>query len=242
MDNFLLTLLIALLPAFGNFLGGIIAELFYISDKALSLSLHMATGILIAVVGIEIMPKALDVTLPWAVIFAFMVGGVFFTSLNFVQKIFSGTSRQETNVSSPWLIYIGVSTDLLSDGLMIGAGSALSTKLGIILALGQVLGDLPEGFAMSATLKKYEYSAMARFLLLLCFAIPVMFGAAFGYLVLQNAPDIFKYIVLAFTAGILLSVAVEEMLTEAHQSFEPVTGTVLLLAGFSLFALVTAYL
>lgn len=109
-------------------------------------------------------------------------------------------------------------------------------------SLQRVLGDLPEGFAMSATFKKYKFSGMNRFLLLLCFAIPVLFGATVRYWVLQNALDVYKYIVLAFTAGILLSVAVEEMLTEAHQSFEPITGTILLLTGFSSFALLTAYL
>lgn len=46
---------------------------------------------------------------------------------------------------------------------------------------------------------------------------------------------------LAFTAGILLSVTVEEMIPEAHEAGERRFAPLALVSGFAIFALVSAY-
>jgi ZIP family zinc transporter len=51
------------------------------------------------------------------------------------------------------MISIAVAIDLCSDGLMIDAGTAVGTRLALVLALGQVLADVPEGFATIATFR-----------------------------------------------------------------------------------------
>lgn len=43
-----------------------------------------------------------------------------------------------------WMIYIAVTVDLTGDGLVIGAGSAISTSLAFILATGQMLANNPD--------------------------------------------------------------------------------------------------
>ncbi len=48
------------------------------------------------------------------------------------------------------MLYAAVSMGLFSDGLMIGAGSVISPKIALILPFGQVLADVPEGFATIA--------------------------------------------------------------------------------------------
>jgi ZIP family zinc transporter len=60
MDEYLQVLAFAALPAIGNFAGGLLSEAFRVSQKTLSLALHIAAGIVLAVVGIELMPKALE--------------------------------------------------------------------------------------------------------------------------------------------------------------------------------------
>jgi hypothetical protein len=39
-----------------------------------------------------------------------------------------------------WMIYIAVSVDLLSDGILIGTGSVVSASMALVLALGQGAG------------------------------------------------------------------------------------------------------
>lgn len=50
----------ALLPGLGNLAGGMVAEFVRTTPKLLNLALHAASGIVIGVVAIELIPEALD--------------------------------------------------------------------------------------------------------------------------------------------------------------------------------------
>jgi ZIP family zinc transporter len=136
MSDYLNILLLAAMPAAGNFAQVLLRNFFHVSAKSLSLALHLAAGIILAVVGVELMPQALESEVPWIVILAFIAGGVCFTVadklINYVQKRF-GKGGANT---SAWSIYFAVSIDLFSDGVMIGSGSTVAASLGLSLALG----------------------------------------------------------------------------------------------------------
>lgn len=51
---------LALLPALGNFGGGLLAEFFETNKRRLNRALHAAASIAIAIVSIELMPEALE--------------------------------------------------------------------------------------------------------------------------------------------------------------------------------------
>ena len=144
-----------------------------------------------------------------------------------------GTS--DTSASGSWAIYFGVAVDLFSDGVMIGAGSTLSPSLGVLLALGQVPADVPEGFATIATFKAQGMSRRRRLLLAASFAIPILLGATISYFGLRGQPEVYKLGLLAFTAGILLTVAVEEIVVEAHKEYDSRLASLRLIGGFALF-------
>ena len=151
MEGFVLVLVLAALPAAGNFLGGLAAEMVDVSERTLSLALHLAAGIVIAVVGLELMPEALAASPPWIPILAFVGGGVFFMG---IERIIGSVQRRlgkGAEESGPLAIFTGVSLDLFSDGVMIGTATVLNPSLGLLLALGQVPADVPEGFAAIAT-------------------------------------------------------------------------------------------
>ncbi|MEC9483759.1 MAG: ZIP family metal transporter, partial [Halomonas sp.] len=140
-----------------------------------------------------------------------------------------------------WMIYIAVSIDLFSDGLLIGAGSAVAPSVALILAAGQVLADVPEGFATIANMKDKGIPRSKRMLLSVSFALPVLSAAVFAYFVLRNQPEAFKLAALTFTAGLLTVAAIEEMMSEAHESDEDNHISVLaFVGGFVLFVLVSA--
>lgn len=256
MTGYLTVLLLALLPAAGNFLGGVASEFVTVSRRTLSLALHVAAGIVIGVVGIELMPEALDVDRPWLVLIAFVLGGAGFVllewSIGWVQGRFAGVKAgadpetpaqqedEEPNVG-PWAIYFGVSLDLFSDGLMIGTGSNLGLALGLLLALGQVPADIPEGFATIATFKDQGVPRPRRLLLGASFVIPILLGATLGYFGVRGQAEIVQLSLLAFTAGILVAVAVEEMIPEAHEAGDPRYAPLALVGGFALFALISVY-
>ena len=243
MEEFLIVLLFAAMPALGNFSGGLLAEFTNVSDKTLSLALHFAAGIILAVVGIELMPNALEVDQPWIPIAAFLGGGFAFLLLEKMADYVKGRFGGDNNkTGTAWGIYIGVAIDLFSDGIMIGTGSTVSISLGLLLALGQVPADIPEGFATIATFKKRGISKKMRYLLAAGFVIPIFLGATVGYWAVRESAEIVQFSLLAFTAGILMSVSIEEILSEAHDKPDPAFASVFLTAGFALFALLTVYL
>lgn len=144
MEGFALVLALAALPAAGNFLGGLASEVVDVSERVLSLGLHLAAGIVLAVVGLELMPEALNASPPWVPILAFVGGGVFFIGIERAIGFIKGRLGAGEEPSGPLAIFTGVSLDLFSAGVMIGTATVLNPGLGLLLALGQVPADIPE--------------------------------------------------------------------------------------------------
>jgi ZIP family zinc transporter len=121
-----------------------------------------------------------------------------------------------------------------------------SCQLEAVLALGQVPADIPEGFATIATFKRQGMSRWTRLLLAASFVAPILLGTTLGYWVVRGRPELVKLGLLAFTAGVLVLAAVEEMLPEAHQNEElheePRVAALIFVGGFALFALLSTYL
>lgn len=241
MSEFLLVLGLAALPALANVAGGGLAEVVQLSARGVSLALHLAAGIVLAVVGLELMPEALATASPWVPLLAFVAGGVAFILLDravgSVHVRFGGGQERPGSLG----VFGGVALDLFSDGVMIGTGTVVNPALGLLLALGQMPADVPEGFAAVATMRRAGIPRRRRLLLTASFVLPIFAGAALGYLALRQAPEIVTLSVLALTGGVLTSVVVEEMVTEAHEGDTSSLGPVFLTAGFALFAAIAVY-
>ncbi len=242
MNDYLTVLLLAAMPAAGNVFGGLLAEILPFSRHVLSLALHAAAGIVLAVIGIELMGEALDANPPWAPVLGILAGGGFAALLDRGVDYIRARMGTAEGSTGPWMIFIGVAIDLFSDGIMIGTGATISAGLGFLLALGQVPADIPEGFATIATFKDKGVPRRRRILLSLSFAVPVLLGATVGYWGVRDLPEVYKFALLAFTAGILLTVAVEEVVGEAHETIEDSRwASIVLVGGFALFALISVY-
>jgi len=237
MDGLPFLLFLSALPAFGNFSGGLIAEAIEVTPRMLNLALHAAAGIVIAVIAVELIPEALEAAPAWLVVLAFLLGGAAYIALeSALRRLSSGSG------SGAWMIYAAVAIDLFSDGLMIGAGSAVSPSLALVLALGQVTADVPEGFATTATFKGKGFTRRSRLLLSGSFIVASVGGALIGWVLLRGQSETVKFAGLAFVAGLLLIAAVEDMIAEAHETREDSrASTASFVGGFALFTLVASY-
>ena len=240
MEAYLLALAYAAMPALGNFAGGVLAELLPVSRRMLSLALHGAAGIVLAVVGLELLPRAFAAGSPIVPVVAFVVGGGFYLAVDVgIERI---RAARGGGAGGAWGIWFGVAMDLFSDGVMIGTGALLSPALGFLLALGQVPADLPEGFATIATFRERGVPRRVRLALAAAFALPILLGTTIGFWLVRGQPEIVQLSLLAFTGGVLTTVVVEEIVPEAHAGAEVRLATVVFVAGFALFALLSAYL
>lgn len=252
MPDLLRVILLALFPAMGNFAGGLLAEMIRTSRRTLSIALHLAAGIVFGVIAIELAPRTIEGLAPWLAVLGFVAGGVAFIGLDalidrFQPSVNKGEGSQssgqrEGRAGGAWTIYAAVAVDLFADGLLIGAGSSLSFELALILALGQVTADIPEGFASIATFRDNGVPRTRRLLLSASFIVPVVAGALVSYLLLRDQPEALQLTALAFIAGMLLVAAAEEIMTEAHEVSPPSRfSSFALVCGFGLFAAVAGY-
>lgn len=241
MSEFVTVLGLAALPGLANLLGGVTAELVAVSARSLSLALHLASGIVLAVVGLELMPEALTADPAWVPIVAFVAGGAVFIGLDRLIGIIQARLGGSEERAGAFTIFGGVSMDLFSDGVMIGTGTVVNPALGLLLAIGQMPADVPEGFAAIASLRNAGVGRKQRIAMAAAFAIPILGGAALGYLGLRNAPELVTLSVLATTGGALTAVVVEEMIEEAHEGDTSQLGPLFLTAGFALFAAISVY-
>lgn len=239
MSDLRLVLLLALLPGVATFLGGILAEVTRISAPGLNRALHAASGVVIAIVAVELMPEAVETLAGWWIALAFACGGVAYVLLEEVVERLQGTA--DAGRSRMWMIYAAVVLDLTSDGLMIGTGSSLSAGLAVVLAAGQVLADVPEGYATVANFRDKGVPRGRRILFAASFVVYVPAAALAAYFLLHAAPEPARRVALVFVAGLLTVAAEEDMLEEAHQAREDARWSVLaFVGGFALFTLLSA--
>lgn len=71
--------------------------------------------------------------------------------------------------------------------------------------------------------------------------IPVLIGATAGYWLVKGEPAIVQFALLSFTAGILLTVTVEEIIPESHREGEARLAALAFIGGFALFALLSSF-
>lgn len=240
MREFGLALVLGLLPAAGNIAGGVIAEFAIVSRKAISLSLHAAAGIVLAVVAVELLPEALEAEPRWLIIAAFAAGGLCFVLIDHVAGLVA-SSRPEGGGKGPWMIFIAVAIDLFADGVMVGTGSTVRFTLALMLGLAQLPANMPEGFATIATMRHAGVPRARRILALALLTVAVAAGTAAGYWLLRTQPLEYRMATLAFTAGILTTLVVEEIVPESHQGGEARVAVLYLIGGFVLLMTFASY-
>jgi ZIP family zinc transporter len=230
---------LALLPAAGNLSGGVLAEWLRPSQHALNLALHAATGIILAVVAVEVMPAALQESPAWLLAPAFLAGGGAHLLIEAVIERWQ-QSKSAGAGTGAWMVYVAVASDLVGDSLLIGAAAAVTSQLGLALALGQVLADIPEGFAVVANFRDKGLGRAKRLLISASFVVPVIGAAVLAYLALRGQGETIKMAALVFVAGLYTLAAVEDMMAEAHESAaDSRWSAISFLGGFALFLVVS---
>lgn len=226
----------------GDLIGGGLAEFIRVSYRTMSLMLHFSAGVILAVIGVELMPHAVEVHLPWQTVSAFVAGSLLFMLYDRASRHTEEETGNEPAKSGAWGVFAAVCVDLFTDGIMIGAGATVHWKLAVLLALAQLVIDVPTGFATVASFRRHSVPRPKRLAALAGFYLPVLAGSLLGYWGLKGQSLTARMAVLACTGGMLLSIVIEDMVQEAHRDGESRWAAPALVLGFGLFSLLTTCL
>lgn len=218
MQDLIPIVALALLPAAGTMIGGVIAECSRPPDWFVGTALHAAAGVAIGVVAIALIPRIL-VGGEVAVSALLLACGMLAAFL--LARGFGGGRSEPQGKAAGLMVAATVAADLAGDGLMTGAGSAVASRLGLILAVSQILGNMPGGFAAIANLRQRELPRSRRLLLIGVIPLIAPLAAAVGFITLRGASEAIQAAALTLMAGFLLLATVEDVLPEGDRPRPP---------------------
>ncbi|MBC8586407.1 ZIP family metal transporter [Youxingia wuxianensis] len=173
----------------------------------------------------------------------FVIGAVFLLGLDrLMPHLHAGSDRPEGMPSSlrrTTLLVLAVTLHNIPEGMavglsfaLVGDGQSAVTLAGAsALAIGMGLQNFPEGAAISLPLKKEGASTGKSFLYGALSGVVEPMAAVIGVVLATSVSGIMPWI-LAFAAGAMIYVVVEELIPEAHLGEHSHTGTIGVMAGF----------
>jgi ZIP family zinc transporter len=239
MSNLSNVLLYALLPFVGNVIGVALAENLKAPRWVTGAALHAAAGIAIALVSVDLLPRVLD-ELPMSSIAAgFLIGAVASVAVaQFVAHL--QNLRILAGHHTAWLVFAAIAADLISDGLMTGAGTAIGSSLGFLVAASQSVANIPGGYAVAASLRETGVPLRTRIGVTATMLVPILMSALIGAWLLNGASGEVQNVTLCIIAGVLLLATVEDVLPQGDkpepQRWISTSAFALGFAGFALLA------
>ena len=173
----------------------------------------------------------------------FILGGLFLYILDKMLPhlhLMSGlTEGPSTQLKKSTLLFLAVTLHNIPEGLAVGLsfalaareGSSLSLSAALVLAIGIGLQNLPEGAAISLPLRKQGVSSQKAFAFGALSGIVEPIAGVLGAILVGSIISIMPWF-LAFAAGAMIYVVVEELIPEAQLGKHSDSGTLGVMIGF----------
>ncbi len=217
--------------------------------------LGFASGVMIAASVWSLLIPALDMVeesgsrMPWfPAVTGFLLGVCFLLLLDSViPHLHLNSDNPEgahSNISKSFMLIFAVTLHNLPEGMAVGvvlagmlSGSAVISAAGAFsLAIGIAIQNFPEGAIISAPLLQSGLSKKKAFLYGFLSGVVEPVGAVLTMLLISVITSVLPYI-LAFAAGAMIYVVVEELIPEAQTGKHSNIGTIGTAIGFALMML-----
>lgn len=225
-----------------------------INQKVLDAMLGFAAGVMIAASfwsllapSIAMSEEVSDLPSWMPALIGFMMGGLFLSLLDKVlPHLHVGFKTEEaegpkTSLKRSVLLVLAITLHNIPEGLAVGvAFGAVSQGLSsatiggaVALAIGIGLQNFPEGTSVSVPLRREGMSRRKAFVYGQLSGVVEPIAGVLGALLVTSIQPILPY-ALAFAAGAMIFVVVEELIPEAQLKGNTDTVTIATLIGFSL--------
>ena len=196
----------------------------------LSISLGFSAGVMIYISFMELLSSAMKTIGEFWSIIAFFVGIAVIGFIDILipeaenpheYKGLDDTSRQQPNESlmrTGLLTALAIGIHNFPEGLATFATALSDVKLGLFIAIAIAIHNIPEGISVSMPIFYATGSRSKAFFYSFLSGVAEPVGAIVGYLILM--PYISENLIaclLAFVAGIMIYISMDELLPMAHR-------------------------
>jgi ZIP family zinc transporter len=198
-------------------------------------SLGVSAGVMLAATLFGLILPAIKTGGVWKTAFGVLLGaGFIILSERFVPHIHqvTGIKGPATHLKRIWLFIFAITIHNFPEGLSVGVGFGQGNiKAGILLAVGIGIQNIFEGICVAFPLLRNNVSRLRSFLIASGTAFVEPIGGFLGISVVTAASGFLPY-GLAFAAGAMLFVIVNEMIPETHARGYAREATVGIIIGF----------
>jgi ZIP family zinc transporter len=232
-DNIIFALLLTTIAGLSTGIGSVIAY-FIKKPKTiyLSLSLGFSAGVMVYVSFVELLPDALESVGQVGGVIAFFVGILVIGIIDLLipdesnPHHFKGIIDDKVNDKTvdKRLLRTGLFTALaiaihnFPEGLATFGTALTDVRLGIMIAIAIAIHNIPEGISVSMPIYYATKSKKKAFIYSFLSGIAEPVGAIVGFIVLMPfLSDFILGAMLAFVAGIMVYISIDELLPMAHE-------------------------
>ncbi len=202
------------------------------SNRLRSVIEHVAAGVVLAAAAVEVIPTALEMHRPWGLIVGFALGIALMLGVQWLNGRVKRAGEGQEATPVPVGLIATIAVDLLIDGLLLGVVSAQGAKGGLLLGVAYTIEMVSLGFATASELGQATVSRARQIAVTSGLALVFLVGTVAGVLLLGGLTGDALAGFYGGGAGVLLYLAAEELLSEAHEVRETLWATATFLGGF----------
>jgi len=214
--NLLVISAISLIAGVATGIGGILGVLFKPGERKLVFGLGFSSGIMLGVTFLLLVVESLKAGFVLS-FSGFLAGTLIFFLLDFIVPHIHIVESRNSLLRLGILIAIGIAIHDLPEGFGIGMGYGVSESLGITLALAIILHNIPEGIAIAIPFRFSGMNKLKTILISFAAGLSTLIGAWIAFFLHSSISEKFMYSGLAFAAGAMFYISVNELIPEAHK-------------------------
>jgi len=189
-----------------------------ITNKILSISLGFASGIMIGISALSLIPTSLDMSNSIICIAGFAAGALFLflvdISMPHIHKVEADLSNY---AKMGYFIALGITLHNLPEGIAIGATSEVSYHMGIMTAITIGLHNIAEGLCVAMPLCLANVRKSRVVLITTMTGMSTLLGTWLGMILGLISPFVIAFF-LAFAAGAMIYISSDELIPKSHHS------------------------
>jgi len=217
-NTYITVILLSLLSVISTFIGIALAFFFKESTKRITIGIGFSTGVMLIISFAELLPEAIKKSDILSVIIALALGILLMLFLDFILPHTHYAKNKEHldwRLKTAYMVALGIILHDFPEGFAMANSYIVSTKLGFLIAISIAAHNIPEEFVMAIPLVIAKRKKdLIQLGLVSALAEPL--GAICGLLAASVSPALIP-LFLAFAAGAMIFISFHELYPMARR-------------------------